>query len=333
MASSIVDYSNQEEHQHNLTNNKSTTMSSTAIENADPAAEPSAPEIRASYVPKSDRRLVLAAIDNQLTVAKSAWKEKNANQNNPAKEEFVMKCLDQTVASLKQQLEALTIPADEEEDVEQTLDSFQMRILSTRPDEDDDCDAESISSDEGDEKDISFDDDDIVDEDVLERVRKARNDVRKVAARVISTREQACKQALNVAERDIVNVLEVHGFNNSSTEDEDGVNNPIGDANERDVLNPMHVALQTLTSSLQDVDSGLAEKINDLKNTIGVVDSYIEKNERLSQGDENVLSQTEKALLASEQVKENVESVVVEEDNDAQMNPDKKLARLLAGVL
>eukprot|EP00984_Skeletonema_dohrnii_P034457 scaffold33564_cov147-Skeletonema_dohrnii-CCMP3373.AAC.1 len=307
-------------------------MSSTVVsENADPAAEPSAPEIRASYVPKSDRRLVLAAIDNQLTVAKSAWKEKNANQNNPAKEEFFMKCLDQTVASLKQQLEALTIPSDEDE-VEQTMDSFHTRILSTRPDEDDDCDVGSISSDEGDEKDISFDDDDIVDEDVLERVRKARNDVREVAARVISTREQACKQALNVAERDIVNVLEVHGFNNSN-EDEDGVNNPIGDANERDVLNPMHVALQTLTSSLQDVDSGLAEKINDLKNTIGVVDSYIEKNERLSQGDENVLSQTEKALLASEQeVKENMEPVV-EEDNDAQMNPDKKLARLLAGVL
>ena len=307
-------------------------MSSTASENADPAAEPSAPEIRASYIPKSDRRLVLAAIDNQLTVAKSAWKEKNANQNNPAKEEFFMKCLDQTATSLKQQLEALTIPADDEEDVEQTLDSFQMRILSTRPGEDTDCEVESISSDEGDEKDISFDDDDIVDEDVLERVRKARNDVRKVAARVISTREEACTQALNVAERDIVNVLEVHGFNNSSNEDGDGVNDPIGDANERDVLNPMHVALQTLTSSLQDVDSGLAEKINDLKNTIGVVDSYIEKNERLSQGDENVLSQTERALLASEQVKENVESVV-EEDNDAQMNPDKKLARLLAGVL
>jgi hypothetical protein len=55
-------------------------MDSTAIENA-------APEIRA-YVPKSDRRLVLAAIDNQLTVAKAAWKEKNADQItfNPAKE-------------------------------------------------------------------------------------------------------------------------------------------------------------------------------------------------------------------------------------------------------
>ncbi|KAL7495710.1 hypothetical protein ACHAWT_004069 [Skeletonema menzelii] len=306
-------------------------MISTAIENTDPTVVQSAPEIRA-YVPKSDRRLVLAAIDNQLTVAKSAWKEKNADQNtNPAKEEFFMKCLDQTVASLKQQLEAITIPADEE-DVEQTLDSFQMRLLSIRPDEDDDCDGESISSDEEDEKEISFDDDDIVDEEVLERVKKCRDDVRQVAARVISTREAVCRKALNEAERDIVNVLEVHGFNNSGNEDEEGVNEQIGDANERDVLNPMHVALQTLTSSLQNVDSGLAEKINDLKNTIGVVDRYIEKNERLSQGDENVLSQTEKALLASEQVKKNVEPMV-DEDNDAQMDPDKKLARLLAGVL
>ena len=154
-----------------------------------------------------------------------------------------------------------------------------------------------------------------------------------MAARVISTREAACRKALSEAERDIVNVLEVHGFNNSDNDDEEGVKEQIGDAaNERDVLIPMHVALQTLTSSLQDVDSGLAEKINDLKNTIGVVDSYIDKNERLAQGDENVLSQTEKALLASEQVKKNVEPVV-DEDNGAQMDPDKSLARLLAGVL
>ncbi len=285
-------------------------------------------EIRA-YVPSSDRRLVLAAIDNQLTVAKSAWKEKNADHNNPSKEEFFMECLDQTAASLKQQLEAMAIPADEEE-VEKTLDSFQMRLLSTRPDEDDDCDGESISSDEEDEKEISFDDDDIVNEEVLEKVKKFRNDVREMAARVISTREEACKKALSFAERDIVNVLEVHGFN-SSNEDEEGGNGQIGDANERDVMNPMHVALQTLTSSLRDVDIGLADKINDLKNTIEVVDSYIEKNQRLSQGDENVLSQTEKALLASEHASVTVKSMV--EDNDAQMNPDKKLARLLAGVL
>lgn len=311
-------------------------MSNTATENTtDPVVEPMAHEIRA-YVPKSDRRLVLAAIDNQLSVAKSAWKEKHADQNNnanPAKEEFFMKCLDQTAASLKQQLEAITIPADEEEDVEQILDSFQMRLLSTRPVEDVDTDGESISSDEEDEKEISFDDDDIVDEEVLERVKKCRNDVREVAVRVISAREVVCRKALNVGERDIAHVMELHGLSSSSgDEDEEGVNEQIGDGNERDVLNPMHVALQTLTSSLQDVDSGLAEKVNDLKNTIGVVDSYIEKNERLSQGDENVLSKTEKALLASEHVEKNVENTV-DQDDDAQMNPDKKLARLLAGVL
>jgi len=309
-------------------------MGTIVTEITEPAAEPPAPEIRA-YVPKSDRRLVLAAIDNQLTVAKSAWKEKNADQdNNPSKEEFFMKRLDQTAASLKQQLEAITIPADdEEEDVDQTLDSFQMRLLSTRPDEDDDTDGESISSDEEDDKEISFDDDDIVDEEVLERVKKCRNDVREVAARVISAREEVCRKALTVGERDIAHVMEVHGLNSSGDEDDNGVNEQNGDGNERDVLNPMHVALQTLTSSLQDVDSGLAEKVNDLKNTIGVVDSYIEKNERLSQGDENVLSKTEKALLASEQVKKNEESIFDEDDDDAQMNPDKKLARLLAGVL
>ena len=324
-------------------------MSSLSIENTYPTSsleEPSASEIRA-YVPSSDRRLVLAAIDNQLNVAKTAWKEKNSKQNNNssssnncgdhAKEEFFMKCLDQTAASLKQQLDAITIPADEEE-VEQKLDSFQMRLLSTRPDddEDDDCDEDSVSSNEADDKDISFDDDDIVDEDVLERVRKLRNDVREMAMRVITTREEVCEKAMSCAQREIDHLMNVHGFNdsedgdhevNKQTEEGDDSNN-----NERDVMNSMHVALQTLTSSVQDVDSGLSDKINDLKNTIGVVDSYIEKNQRLSQGDENVLSQTEKALLASERVEKNVGSFA-EDDNDSPMNPDKKLARLLAGVL
>ena len=306
-------------------------MSSIISENIDPTEQPSASEIRA-YVPRSDQRLVLAAIDSQLNVAKAAWQEKNADQNNLAKEEFFMECLDQTAASLKQQLEAITIPVDEEE-VEKTLDSFQMRLLSTNPDvDDDDCDGESISSDEEDEKDISFDDDDIVDESALERVKKLRNEVREVAARVIYSREEACKNVLSFAERDIANVLEVHGFNNTNNDDEEDVNGKTDDANERDAMNPMHVALQTLTSSLGDIDSGLAVKINDLKNTIGVVDSYIEKNQRLSQGDENVLSQTEKALLASEPAKADVGSND-EEDDDANSNPDKKLARLLAGVL
>ena len=325
-------------------------MSSLSVENTYPASsseEPSASEIRA-YVPSSDRRLVLAAIDNQLTVAKTAWKEKNSKQNNnsssngggPAKEEFFMKCLDQTAASLKQQLDAITIPADEEE-VEQKLDSFQMRLLSTRPDdeEDEDCDDDSVSSNEADDKDISFDDDDIVDEDVLERVRKLRNDVREMAMRVITTREEVCEKAMSCAQREIDHLMKVHGFNDSDDgtgEDNDEMNKQTegGDDsnNERDVMNSMHIALQTLTSSVQDVDSGLSDKINDLKNTIGVVDSYIEKNQRLSQGDEHVLSQTEKALLASERVERNVGSFA-EDDNDSPMNPDKKLARMLAGVL
>lgn len=296
--------------------------------------EPSASQIRA-YVPSSDRRLVLAAIDNQLVAAKSAWKEKNSDQNNTSKEEFFLKCLDQTAASLKQQLKAITIPTDEEE-VEQKLDSFQMRLLSTRPDMDDDCDGESISSDEEDDKEISFDDDDVVDEDVLEQVRKLRSDVREMAARVISTREEVCGKALSYTRREIDHLLDVHGFTNSN-EDEAGEENEAieqtGGKNERDEMNTMHVALQTLTASLQDVDSRLADKINDLKNTIGVVDSYIEKNQRMSQGDENVLSQTEKALLADEYVKEDVESMGDEEDDEDQMNPDKKLACLLAGVL
>ena len=93
----------------------------------------------------------------------------------------------------------------------------------------------------------------------------------------------------------------------------------------------MHVALQTLTSSLQNVDTDLADKLESLKETIGTIDSSVEKYQRMSQGDESVLSKTEKALLTSEEpMKTVVESL---EESDSPMNPDKNLARLLAGVL
>lgn len=296
-----------------------------------------------AYVPNKDQRLVLSAIDNQLNIAKDAWKEKHGNDNNKGREEFFMDCIDKTGTSLKQQLESVTIPADEAE-VERVLDSFQTRLLSTRPfsnnnnigndNDDDDDDDESLSSVDDENEEIEFDDNEIVDQDAYNQVKQLRARARDISSRVISIREETMGKAFDITRRDISELMRVHGFSETvSSADGGETQEQTEDDNEerRDSLNPMHVALQTLTSSLQNVDTDLADKLESLKETIGTIDSSVEKYQRMSQGDESVLSKTEKALLASEEPSRTVVESL--EENDSPMNPDKNLARLLAGVL
>ena len=293
-----------------------------------------------AYVPSKDQRLVLSAIDNQLNIAKDAWKEKHGNDNNKGREEFFMDCIDKTGTSLKQQLESVTIPADEAE-VERVLDSFQTRLLSTRPssssnigNDNDDDEVESLSSVDDENEDIEFDDNEIVDQDAYDQVKQLRARARDISSRVISIREETMGKAFDITRRDISELMRVHGFSETVSSEEVGETreqNEDDNEEKRDSLNPMHVALQTLTSSLQNVDTDLADKLESLKETIGTIDSSVEKYQRMSQGDESVLSKTEKALLASEEPRRTVVESL--EENDSPMNPDKNLARLLAGVL
>ena len=293
-----------------------------------------------AYVPSKDQRLVLSAIDNQLNIAKDAWKEKHGIDNNKGREEFLMDCIDKTGTSLKQQLESVTIPADEAE-VERVLDSFQTRLLSTRPssssnigDDNDDDEVESLSSVDDENEEIEFDDNEIVDQDAYDQVKQLRARARDISSRVISIREETMGKAFDITRRDISELLRVHGFSETVSSEEVGETreqNEDDNEEKRDSLNPMHVALQTLTSSLQNVDTDLADKLESLKETIGTIDSSVEKYQRMSQGDESVLSKTEKALLASEEPRRTVVESL--EENDSPMNPDKNLARLLAGVL
>eukprot|EP00579_Thalassiosira_antarctica_P013098 CAMPEP_0201929524 /NCGR_PEP_ID=MMETSP0903-20130614/23183_1 /ASSEMBLY_ACC=CAM_ASM_000552 /TAXON_ID=420261 /ORGANISM="Thalassiosira antarctica, Strain CCMP982" /LENGTH=329 /DNA_ID=CAMNT_0048468327 /DNA_START=20 /DNA_END=1009 /DNA_ORIENTATION=- len=303
-------------------------------ENINPSAEASAAEWKA-YVPSGDQRLVLSAIDNQLNADKIAWKEKHADKPNSAKEEFFMKCIDQTGESLKQQLESATTPADEEE-VERVLDSFQTRIFSTRSSspgcDNNDCDDESLSSVDDEEEEIDFDDNEIEDQDAYNQLKQLRSQAREISARVISIREETAGRAVDMTRRNLLELVRVHGFSENAEDESNETSEQADDANEkRDALNPMHIALQTLTASLQNVDSGLAEKLESMKETIGTIDSSVEKYQKMAQGDDSALSQTEKALFACEKPKE----MVVEsmEENESPMNPDKKLARLLAGFL
>ena len=320
-----------------------TTLMPVGNENLKPA-EVGDPSGWKAYVPSGDQRLVLSAIDNELDAAKSAWRDKHntgdgsEQPNCAAREEFFMKCIDETGESLKRQLGSVTIPADEAE-VERVLDSFQMKLLATRPvSSGDNCDDdESLSSEDDEGVDISFDDNEVVDQDAYNQVKQLRSQAREVSARVISVREETVGRAMDMTRRNLSELLTVHGFSEHDAEEESnepGSGEQTDDSNnteKRDALNPMHIALQTLSSSLQHVDSGLAEKLDTLKETIGTIDSSVEKYQRMSQGDESALSQTEKALLASERPKETVVEAL--EESESPMNPDKKLASLLAGVL
>jgi len=358
------------------------------------------------YVPSGDQRLVLSAIDNQLNANKIAWREKryyannnatttadapaddddddddddgaalnnnNNNNNSVAKEEFFLKCMDQTGESLKRQLESITIPANESE-LERTLNSFHTRIFSITQQQqhDDDDDESSLSSidddDDDDESSIDFDDNEIVDRNAHDQVKSLRIRAREISARVISVREETAGRALDMTRRNLSELMSVHGFAENAADDNNndrysnGDGDGEGEANTDDndeqrkkekdgsmennrgvVLNHnMHIAFQTLTTTLSHVDSNLTEKLVSMKETIGTIDASVEKYQKLSQGDESVLSRTEKALLfANSGETPSKEKMMVElsqeeselPSSSSPMNSDKKLACLLAGVL
>jgi len=278
--------------------------------------------------PAADLELAISAIKARLATIKSAWKEKN---DQPEREAFYMSCMDQAAASLINQIESLTEPVDEQ-DIEEKLDEFEYRFMTLQhePIIDDD----SLSS-EDEEVDISFDDAEILDQEAYEKVMELRCKSREIASRVISVREEALERALTVTSRSVSELLRVHGFSEGESVEEETA----GDSGDRDedgkrLMDPLHVALRNLTSSLQNVDSGLTEKLESLKETIGTIDASVEKYQRVAQGDENAMSQTEKALIAASNVKaREVEEIEREETMDDSTDPDRILARLLAGGL
>jgi len=301
----------------------------------------------------------------------------NNNNNNSAKVEFFMKCMDQTGESLKRQLQSITTPANES-DLERTLDSFHTRLFTITQQQqqqpgfdDDDDDSESSSPSDQEDESIDFDDNEILDRNAYDQVKQLRIQAREISARVISVREETAGRALDMTRRNLSELMSVHGFadedaaedhdgdapngEGKTTEDDDDDDGDEQQTKEKDggsmetnggaVSNHnMHIALQTLTTTLRHVDSNLTEKLESMKETIGTIDASVEKYQRLSQGDESVLSRTEKALLfaGSETMPSNEEKMMMvglssedesESSSSSNMNPDKKLACLLAGVL
>ena len=314
------------------------------------AQVPNAPPIisggmtRAHHVPSCDRRIVFSAIDGQLNAAKIAWREKNKDANDDeqphttAKVEFFVNCIERTGESLKRQIDIATVPVDEAR-VEGAVDSFRTRLLSSSYEVGDrggsSPSSSSSSSVDDDAEEYEFEDDDIVDRDAYEQVKRLRAQAREVSSRVIAIREETTGKALDMTRRDLSELLRVHGFSEESFAEGHQSEEVVEDANAMrvDSLNPMRAALQTLVSSMRHVDPALAEKLEALKETIGTIDSSVEKYKRLSQGDDSGLSQTEKALLSIEHQEEYEAHSLGKEETESPMNPDRKLARLLAGVL
>ena len=293
---------------------------------------------RRLLVRADDQRVVLAAIDNTITVAKASRKEKYASDaDSAAKEEFFARCIDQVGESLKQNLAVVTTRADNDDELEEKLDAFQMRLLSSGPpspssDESADDD-QSLSSSDDDGEDFEFDDRDIVDERAYGQVKELRQRARELSARAISVREEATSRAIEFSRQCLTELLQVHGFDCG---DEDAGETDEGSTsdNTKGDLASMDVALQALASSLQGVDTNLAEKVESIKDTIGTIDDTLVKYQRMSQGDASALSQTEKALIARDEPRSHVRDDGDDDgDDESPMNPDKTLARLLAGVL
>ncbi|KAL7522493.1 hypothetical protein ACHAWX_007179 [Stephanocyclus meneghinianus] len=277
--------------------------------------------------PSADLELAISAIKARLATIKSKWKEQN---DQPEREEFYMSCMDQAAATLINQIELLTEPVDKH-DIEEKLDEFEYHFMTLQhePIIDDD----SLSS-ESEEVDMSFDDAEILDQEAYDKVMELRCKSREIASRVISVREEALERALRVTSRSVSELLRVHGFSEGESVEEETT----GGSGERDedgkrLIDPLHVALRNLTSSLQNVDSGLTEKLESLKETIGTIDASVAKYQRVSQGDENAMSQTEKALIAASNLKAREVEIEGEETMDDSTDPDRILARLLAGAL
>ncbi|KAL3794083.1 hypothetical protein ACHAWO_010934 [Cyclotella atomus] len=285
-------------------------------------AEAESTEPKQYQTTTTEQSQILTSINTTLTSLKSSHIQKYSNQGQQ-KCTFHLQCMDATVDSIKSQLQSVT-ESVEDDLLDGQLYKFRFSRQHHLEEEDD-----STSSEE--EQDVSFDDDDILDAEAYNKVRELRRRTREVAGRVISVREEALEGALGVAGKSLEELLRVHGFCDQQPTEDEGENEDAAE-NTRISEVPLNSALKNLTSTLQNVDSGLYRKLESIKETIGTIDSAVDKCQRVARGEENVLSQTEQALIAASNVRERV---VVEEEEvgEETMNDvDRNLARLLAGL-
>jgi hypothetical protein len=267
----------------------------------------------------TEQSQILTSIDTTLSTLKSSHIQKYGNQHGT---EYTLHCMDATVDSMKSQLRSITSGVDDDL-LDRQLYSF--RYLRNNNQDDDD----SSFSSEDEIQDVSFDDEEILDEDAYDKVRKLRRKCREVAGRVITVREEALEGALGVTRRSLEELLSLHGFSDEQQQEEEEEKYTVDNTR---IIEPLNAALKNLTGKLQNVNAGgLNQKLESIKETIGTIDLAVEKCQRVARGEENLLSQTEKALIAASNVRERIveeEEVGEETANDV----DRNLARLLAGL-
>ena len=291
-----------------------------------------------------DHSIVLNFIDTRLAQIKSSFQQQQqeTHGSNPAKTAFYLQCMDDAVVSIKRQITNLTEPIDDEL-LQQELDRLELRYRNITLQTIDDDDTSSSSSEQED-VDISFDDDDILDTEAYAKVKELRAASREIANRVIDTREETVGRALNVTERGVVELLNVHGYTTTNNDEQDeSIDNHSGGEtvsattnNNPSIVEPLNTALQNLTSSLTNIDSNgnLTNKLHSIRETITTIDASVDKYQRVSQGEENVISQTERAIMeaATAMNREDEEKRVVMGE-ETMNDTDGILARLLAGAL
>eukprot|EP00956_Cyclotella_meneghiniana_P036648 scaffold128441_cov30-Cyclotella_meneghiniana.AAC.1 len=314
----------------------SSQTNSTLLPTADPATA-SRIQIPTTSI---DHSIVLNFIDTRLAQIKSSFQQET-HGSNPAKTAFYLQCMDDTVASIKRQITNLTEPIDDEL-LQQELDRLELRYRNITTIDDDDT---SSSSSEQEDVDISFDDDDILDTEAYAKVKELRAAGREIANRVIDTREETVGRALNVTERGVVELLNVHGYANKNDEQDESssvIDNHAGGETvsattiNPSIVEPLNTALQNLTSSLTNIDSNgnLTNKLNSIRETITTIDASVDKYQRVSQGEENVISQTERAIMeATTAMNREDEGNRVVMGEETMNDTDGILARLLAGAL
>jgi hypothetical protein len=282
-------------------------------------------------VPSSNRRAILSVIDNQMNSAKVAWQTKYLTnvETNSSKVDFIInECIDKTGLCLKHEVEEMTTTEEDDNlsdehnideamttatrvvrDTTDPLDSFKMRQLQLTTirgddiDHDDDDDVSHSSSSIDDiTEDISFEEEELFDQDVYNQVKQLRSKARDISSNVIALREETTSRALDVVKRDLSVLLSVHGFSTQDIDnnEEDKSTTKYDEKEENnnvDSLHPMNVAIQTLIRSIQTIDTDLSTKLEELKETIGTIDTSVNK-----WVDGSNLSQTEKAILASTDV-------------------------------
>jgi hypothetical protein len=185
-------------------------------------------------------------------------------------------------------------------------------------DDDDDDDDESVQEEQ---EDFSFEEDELVDEDVLERAQVLRNQVRLASQRVDMLRTSVTNRAVSVAQREaalLVGEKEKDEKPLDAATIQERLSSTNQNTNTRQ-LKEMKESLENLNILLQEMKTQVPETMEMLQETIDVIHETATK-----QQSQQSLSQTERAIISRSN--EGPSQISQQEKDTA---PDARLATFL----